>query len=175
MFILKITGAVLLIFASSMYGFQLSNCYLKRIDNLKELKKCIILLDGELKYNNTPLRMAMKKIASRNQSVYSPFFDNVASLMENNMSMDVSKAWEDSINQIIDEKYCLNKGDLEKLNQFGKTMGNLDSESRKSAFEGYMFEIDMDVEEVLEDKDNKVKLFRTLGVMAGLFITVLII
>lgn len=175
MFALKIVGAVLLISATSMYGFQMGNAYLKRIDNLKELKKCIILLDGELKYNNTPLRIAMEKIALRNQSVFSLFFKKVAELMECDKSMDISEAWEESVNKIINEDYCFKDNDISKLIEFGRTMGNLDSESRQSAFEGYMFEIDMDVEEVLEDKDNKVKMFRTLGIMAGLFITVLIV
>lgn len=175
MFVLKIMGAVLLIFSTSMYGFQMGNAYLRRIDNLKELKKCLVLLDGELKYNSTPLRVAMEKIAVRNQSVYSTFFQKVANLMEQDVSMDVSEAWEQSVGQLIGDNFCFNKGDLEKLIQFGKTIGNLDRESRQSAFEGYMFEIDMDVEEVLADKDNKVKMFRTLGVMAGLFLTVLIV
>lgn len=176
MFILKIVGACVLIMATSMYGFSMSNAYIKRIESLKELKKCIILLDGELRYNSTPIRIAMDKIAERNTSMYSLFLNKVSGAMENDNSLPLSEAWERAVNEVLEnDKYYMKVSDKRKLIEFGRTIGNLDSDSRMSAFEGYLFELENDLNESNDEKANKVKLYKTIGIMSGLFITILIV
>lgn len=176
MFILKIVGVCVLVLATSMYGFSMSNAYIKRIENLKELKKCIVLLDGELRYNSTPIRIAMDKIAQRNTSVYSMFFNAISMSMEDDNSLHLGTAWEHAVSKIlVDEKYYMNDSDKKKLIEFGKTIGNLDSDSIMSAFEGYMFELENDLSESNDEKTTKVKLYKTMGILSGLFIAILIV
>lgn len=175
MFIVKIIGACMIVMASSLYGFNLGSCYLKRIDNLRELKKKIALLDGEVKYNKTPMRIALERIAKRKESVYSDVLLKASCLMEEDASISLGKAWEISINEYIDDSFNLKENDIKKLIDFGVTLENLDKDSRNSVFEGYMNELEIDIKEAMEEKDNKVKLYRTMGVVSGLFVSILIV
>lgn len=175
MFALKLVGVILLITSSSLYGFSLGNCYITRIANLKELHKSMILLDGELMYNKTPLRIAMKKMAARTESIYSEFFLYIAEIMEKDYALDITGAWETAVNKVISEKYCLKEKDKSKFLEFGKSIGNRDDNTRKASFENYFLELNLDIEEALKEKDNKVMIYRTMGVMAGMFISIIIV
>lgn len=175
MFALKIIGSMLLITSTSLYGFSLGNAYVTRIRNLKELHKSMILLDGELTYNKTPLRMAMRKMAARTESVYKEFFDDIAKIMEEDYSMDVGEAWEQAVCHIITEKYCFQEKDKRKLKEFGKSIGNRDADTRKASFENYFLELNIDIEESVKEKDNRVMIYRTMGIMAGMFISIIIV
>lgn len=175
MFAVKFIGACILVISTSLYGFSLSGTYLKRIESLKELKKCIVLLDGEMRYNKTPIKIAMEKISKRNTSVYSGFLKKVADIMEEDVSMQLSQAWEQGVMELTEGDVVLSESDKHKLLEFGRTIGNLDSDSRMAAFEGYLNELEIDLCECNKDKENKVKLYKTMGIMAGLFIAILIV
>lgn len=175
MFVLKLTGVILLVVSSSLYGFSLGNAYVTRIASLKDLHKSMVLLDGELMYNKTPLRIAMKKMAARTESVYSGFFLYIAETMEQDYATDIDKAWEDAINEVITESYCLREKDKIKFLEFGKTIGNRDDSTRKASFENYFLELNLDIEEALKEKDNKVMIYRTMGIMAGMFVSIIIV
>lgn len=175
MFALKFVGVIILVISSALYGFSLGDAYLTRIRNLKELHKNMILLDGELMYNKTPLRMAMKKMALRTDSLYSDFFNYIANAMEDDYSLEVTDAWEEAVNAIIHEKYCFQEKDIVKLKEFGKSIGNRDDNTRKASFENYFLELSIDIEEAVKEKDNKVTIYRTMGIMAGMFISIIIV
>ena len=56
----KIVGAILVIFSSSAMGLYLSNELKTRIVDLKELKKILLLLRGDIQYANTLLPEAVQ-------------------------------------------------------------------------------------------------------------------
>lgn len=175
MWILKIAGAVLLIFSGTIYGFKMGDEYVKRISSLKDMKKYMILLDGELKYNKTPIRLALGKISLREKSSLHKFLKNVSEIMTENPLKNLKDAFEESAFILEEDESYLRSDDIKKLMSFAGTVVNLDDESTHSSFECYIKELDMDICEALSDKDNKVKIYRTIGVMAGMLVTVIIV
>ena len=69
----KLIGAVLVISSCSMLGFYFSSELKTRIDNLKELKKLLILLRGDIEFANTPLPEAVQTLSKRHDGTYKEF------------------------------------------------------------------------------------------------------
>ena len=71
---LLLAGGVAMILTSSCgIGFKLSADLLKRIEELKVLKKIILMLRGEIKYNNSTMSEAFETISNRIDNPYKTF------------------------------------------------------------------------------------------------------
>ena len=66
--ITKVIGCILIILSSTLMGFYCSNELKSRINDIKELRKLIILLRGDIRYGSTPLPEAINTIARRHES-----------------------------------------------------------------------------------------------------------
>lgn len=58
---IKFIGAAFLIVAGCMSGKEISSNYLNRLRQLEEIKKTIIFICGEIKYNNRIWIMFLQK------------------------------------------------------------------------------------------------------------------
>ncbi len=67
----KILGGAMVIFSTSAYGFLMSRDLQKRLQELKEIKKIMFLLKGEIGFGMTPILEAAGNIAGRCGSVMS--------------------------------------------------------------------------------------------------------
>jgi len=172
---MKLAGAVLIIIATTLYGFEMGNDIKRRVKGLLEWKKMLVLLEGELKYNNTIIHEAIRKIGNRSESIFSEVFITVNEKMLAEKTKDFSQIWKETVDEKLVGNYGLKEKDTEKIKEFGSSISNVDMKSMEKIFEGYVKEIEFDIEEINQDKDNKTRMYRALGVMSGLFVAVLIV
>ena len=78
MLIFKIIGCMLVIASSAGMGFYFSGEIKSRIEDLKELKKLIGLLRGDIRYASTPLPEAISAMARRSSGHFEVFLKNVS-------------------------------------------------------------------------------------------------
>lgn len=71
---IKFIGAAFLIVAGCMSGKEISSNYLNRLRQLEEIKKTIIFICGEIKYNNSNLDYVFTKISQKFQRIYKGIF-----------------------------------------------------------------------------------------------------
>ena len=70
---IKIFAAIVVIASSTGLGFYMSNCCNLEIRQLKEFKKIIMLLKGEISYGNTTLPDAIAVLAKKENGVFKQF------------------------------------------------------------------------------------------------------
>ena len=72
---LKLAGSILIITASSLYGWKIRRELTEHVDQLVGMKEMFLMLWGEISYTRTPLKEAFLQIASQNKEPFSGFLE----------------------------------------------------------------------------------------------------
>ncbi len=174
MFIMKIIGCILVIISSTGMGFFLSNEMRCRIDNLKELKKLINLLRGDIKYANTPLPEAISTITRRQSGSYDAFFNYISKKLYEMSGQTFSQIWMEAVHKELAET-SLSKKDKLQMVQFGENLGYLDKDMQMNTIDLFLSQIEEEIKDLSKTIKEKAYMCNTLGIMSGIFIIIIMI
>lgn len=174
MLIFKLIGALLVIFSSGAMGFYFSNELKSRIHDLKELKKIIILLRGDIQYANTPLPEAVQALSKRHSGGYKKFLHNVGKRLLELNGVSFSVIWNEAAQQYL-QNTSLVKEDFELLNQLGESIGYLDKNMQINTLDLYLAQVEEKIGELSQTVKEKSYLYNSLGLMGGIFITIILL
>ena len=172
--ILKIIGCILVIASSTGIGFFFSTEMKNRIGDLKELRKLIGLLKGDIRYANTPLPEAISVIARRYKGCYHSFFQKTSTQLQELSGQTFSQIWKAAVDkELLDTS--LSKKDKAQLISFGENLGYLDKDMQMNTFELYLAQLEDEIAELSKTVKERAYLYNSLGIMAGVFITIIMI
>lgn len=174
MIIMKIIGAVLIITSSSAMGFYISSNLKDRIEDMKELKKNILILRGDIRFGNTPLPEAIGSIASRHEGNLAVFFTYIYEELIKLDGIRFFDIWKIAVNQKLKDT-LLNKSDKEHLVKLGENLGYLDKDMQINIIDLYIEQLEAEILEASKVLKEKAHLYNTLGVMAGIFVTIIML
>ena len=172
--ILKIVGCILVIASSTGMGFFFSSEMRCRIEDLKELRKLIGLLKGDIRYANTPLPEAISVIARRYKGSFYPFFEHVSSKLQELSGRTFSQLWKDAVEKEMTNT-SLTKKDKNQLISFGENLGYLDKDMQMNTFELYLSQLEEEIADLSKTVKERAYLYNSLGIMAGVFISIVMI
>ena len=75
---LRVAGACLILSASSLLGVQKSRQFTKRIEQLQELQRIVLLIQGEILYKNAALPEALRSSAGKVKVPFDSFLRQTA-------------------------------------------------------------------------------------------------
>lgn len=174
MLILKVIGCILIIFSSTLMGFYCSSELRSRINDLKELRKIIMLLRGDIRYGNTPLPEAINAIAKRHNGNYKSFLDKVSENLIERSGYTFSQIWTEAVEKAL-HTTSLNKRDKYQLIQLGEHLGYLDKEMQLNTIDLHLAQLDDEIQELSKNVKEKTYLYKCLGIMAGVFISIILV
>ena len=172
--ITKVVGCILIILSSTLTGFYCSNELKSRINDIRELRKLMVLLRGDIRYANTPLPEAICAIARRHEGGYKNFFTRISEVLNENSGNTFSQVWKEAVDSEL-RQTSLNKKDKSLLIQFGDNLGYLDKEMQMNTLELFLAQLEEEINELSKTAKEKSYLYSTLGIMAGVFITIILI
>ncbi len=171
---LKMAGGVLVIIATSAGGIAAAEKFRNQYEQLKYLQKMIYLLRSEILYARSYLGEAFCQIGKTAKSPYREWLFNLYRQMEKRNGTAFARIWE-----VNTRKYLGNAGlprnALDRLAAFGSQLGIADAEMQIKILDLYLEEIRQSMEELQEEMGTKIRLCHCLGVMSGIFITILLI
>ena len=170
----KICGVVFVVFATSAYGYVLSRDLKKRLLELLEIKKIMFLLKGEIGYGFTPLFEAMGNIALRVSPPFSHILLSFAEREKEIKECAFKDMWEQEFEKGLVSAH-LSNSERERLIGLGSSIGLNDYKTQQTAIEAYMQEVENSIAELEKCLPAKTKLYRSLGVMLGVVITIIIV
>ncbi|NLJ90902.1 MAG: sporulation protein [Clostridiales bacterium] len=170
----KLIGAVLVISSCSMLGFYFSSELKTRIDNLKELKKLLILLRGDIEFANTPLPEAVQTLSKRHDGTYKEFLENISKQLLDLKGESFASIWKKGVKEYLMHT-SLVKEDYALLNQLGDSIGYLDKTMQINTLDLYLEQIDRTISELSESVKERTHLYNSLGIMGGIFITIILL
>lgn len=170
--IIKAAGICLILFSSTGIGFLSSRRLKERIEELESIRRLLLMLRGEIKYSRSTLPEAFQAIGRRLSKPYGDMLLKAASAMEQLQGQTLSQIWEERVTEALTES-ALYKEDKEKLIHLGNQLGYLDAEMQIATLELYLEQLQEEIKNASENFKRNGKLYRTMGVMAGIFLAVL--
>lgn len=154
---------------STAIGILVSKMYENRVLELKEFKNVLNIIKTKIKFTYEPLAEIFKQISKDNSTKVEKIFNNIAKKME---FIQVKSAWENSIQEA---DISINQEDKDILKKLGKLLGQTDVEGQVSEIEVTETFIDMQIEKAEEERKKNQKLYKTLGIIAGLVFVIILI
>ena len=169
---MKLIGALLIIFSSSSIGFLMAHRIALRPRQLQQLKTALEMLKTEIDYGMTPLPEAFAKL---DQNLQPPVADLFALAKENIESGIVAQqAWQKAVEEKKSEMAVVEE-DHNLILEIAYNLGKSSSADQIRHLELAQKKIDNLYQQAIKEKEQKVKLWRYLGVLLGLLVVIIIV
>ena len=169
--LLRIIGALAVMVGCGGLGLYFSAREGFRVQELQEFKKALLILSSEIEYMRTPLAAACANIAQRTDLTVKNLFKGFADLITSSEGESAYQMWMTSMEGIKGKSFMAEE-DLTVMEGFGKTLGYLDKEMQKNAIDYAVNYIDEKSTELLTQSSKNKRMYRSLGIIGGLLITV---
>lgn len=172
--LLKVAGCGMVVAGTSGYGSWMAANYRQRLNLLLQLRQMVFLLKGQILYANAPLAEAFEAVGKRMEGMLPEFFLQVAGRLYGQQGKTFCEIWKEEVGQIDPESVLANT-DRQSLAALGEHLGYLDRDMQERNLLLYLEQLDLVIRGLRERKEERCRLYTSLGVMGGLFLTVLIL
>lgn len=154
-------------------GFEWSQRLSKRPKHIRQIKNALQILEAEILYSQLPLQDVFSIVAKQIPYPAKSFFQALTnSMYEKNT--DLFSLWNKSLNELMGVS-CLGNAEKEILNQFGRTLGQHDFQQQQKHIQLTVNHLDRELEEARDNQYKYSKMAKSLGLLCGLFIVLLLI
>lgn len=171
---MKVIGAVFVMVASCGIGFLFAGELNKRKRNLEEQYRLMSLLLGDIRYMRATFPEAISKAITRHRGGYELFLKMVLEMLSEASGKSLAEVWTMAVEKGLKQS-ALTESDKQRLRQFGEIIEFSDRENIVRCFEQYLGALKEEISEINRVVKTKTRLYRSLGVLAGVFIVVLFI
>lgn len=171
---LKVFGSILIIMATTGIGYTTGRDLKIRLDNLRYIKKLMLMLRGEIKYLKAPLGEAFFNVSRRAKEPFNLFFDKLALEIERLECESFYAIWCKHIDQEL-SKVKLSSKDCQTLKRVGEHLGYMDKEMQLGMIDLYVEQLEEEIKLTKESIDEKIRVYHCLGVTIGLFAVLVIL
>jgi len=168
-----IAGALALVAGCTALGFYFAAQEGFRVQDLQEFKKALMILSSEIEHLRAPLPIACANIAKRTKAPVSEIFSQFSNLLTENEGETAYQLWSQAIEGQKKRSY-LAAEDWDVLEGFGKTLGYLDKQMQQSAITVTIDYINEKTTSLQTQSDKSRRMYRSLGVIGGLLLVVLL-
>jgi stage III sporulation protein AB len=167
-------GAALVVASSSLIGYYLSIRDDLRIADLREFKRSLAILKSEMEFAVNILPVAFVNISEKTRGVISKFYKTVSDNLTANKGFVITEVWESAAETRLRGCYMYEE-DIQQVKQFGKTLGYLDTTLQLRGIAILDDYIDTNIETAIQSSAKNKRMMRSLGVLCGLVIVVVLI
>ena len=172
MMAIRIIGMLLTVASSAALGLYLSNLGIFRQKDLLEFKRALLILKSEIEYIATPLPEAMANISEKLRCPMDGLFADYSKLLKSNAKGESAyHLWQSAI-ESHKRAMFLKDDDIEIIESFGKTLGYLDKQMQIDSIRNTLDYIDVQVSSLQESNEKNKRMYRSLGLIAGLLLLV---
>lgn len=181
-FLMRAAGAALVIAGASGCGWWQACQYRRRLKELEQLRQMIFLLKGQILYANAPLSEAFEAVGRRSEGRLARMFTDVAARIEDQQGEPFSEIWSEETERLAGQDgekeadaTALTKEDRQSLAALGKHLGFLDKEAQERTLLLYLEQLEEQTASLREHRQERCRLYTSLGVMGGMFLAILLV
>lgn len=171
---LKWIGIVIVLSGSTALGVYKSCMYINRLNNLQEIKKAFLYMQGEMRYRNTPMTELFTMVARRIKGPFRCFFQSMAERLERKNAGDLREIWKCCLEEEIAGD-VLEKEAREEFLEMGGQLGCLDRQAQEKAIDYFLEKWELIIEKRRKEKQNRLRLYYICGVMGGLLVVIILV
>lgn len=169
---LKIIGSLMLIVACSLMGCLKANSYKERKRELENILETIKLMDMYITYRREPLRKVFINTAKYRKSWFTDILNKCVEQIDEHQDFEI--AWKKSIVNNIETSPVI-KEDITIIEDMMIGLGKSDIAGQRRILESSASRIKDQLADAIYKEKSLGKLYRTLGVAAGIVITIIIV
>lgn len=169
MFIIKFFNSVLIIFICAYIGNNKANSFRLRVNKLRDLKCGFNIFKTKLEFSYEPVKESFYEIS---KLVYKENSNIFKSYIENLENGNFEKAWELSV---AENSYGFSKEDIMLINGFGKLLGKTDVNGQINEINLADEFLDKQIFDAEENRKKNDKLYKSLGIIIGIGIVIILI
>lgn len=166
---IKISGACLIFLGCTFLGMKKSKELYKREKYLRNIKTALKMLEGEICFSSNYLKNAFFNIW-RISETGDLFYDAAIYLEEKNSE----SAWCYALSK-NQKKLFLKDKDVEVLNVFSSDLGMSDTHQQEKNIKHIISLLDIQILQANEEYKKSSKLYRSMGVLSGIFFVILLL
>jgi stage III sporulation protein AB len=170
--VLKLIGAILIVVAGAMIGHLKARKLADRPAQIRRFIRVLQQLETEISYGFTPLPEAMHKLALQTTEPLSTMFSVVSSNLQSPLGLSVKESWD----QAILERWsytAMQEGEQDIIVQLGSSLGTTDREDQLKHLRLASSQLGSMESEAAEEQRRFEKMWRSLGVLGGALIVVM--
>ncbi len=171
---LKVIGSLIVIMTSACGGIVAAEHIRDQYEQMRYLQKLIYRIRSEIFYSRAYLGEAFQQIAVSSKEPYKSWMKQLAEQTERRTGGLFSIIWEENTRKYLADA-GLPKDVLDRLSALGGQFGIADIEMQVRTLDLYLEELNLSMEEQHETMNSRIRLYRCLGVMSGIFVTILLI
>lgn len=171
---LKLIGSLFLMTSAAAIGFLKADELSERVKRLRELKRMMILLQGELRFHRAALAEAFDHVSQRMEEPFSWFLKEMSEMLENMDSGGFDQVWGEMSKKLL----CVEgfrPEDFQLLELLRSSLGYLDLTMQTETLNLAIFQTEDAIKMAVEQKEKRGKLYQTMGITVGALLTLLII
>ena len=180
---LKWIGMVLIVASCSGLGVQLAHLCVERVRQCRQVEQCLQRLLGEIRFHQLPLEAALLETgkALGNQG-FADFFIRLSRQLtgicdsgEQQADEDVTLAalWQEELDRYLEGSLLQEEQEL--LLRLGQELGTLDLEEQVRSLQHCLDQWRQHIEGLQRKVESHGRLYRGIGVSAGVFLAILLL
>ena len=169
MILVKIIIYSFIFLSCSLIGILISKKYSNRVNELKEFKNALNMIKTKIRYTYAPLPEIFAEISENVDTNISNVFKNAAEKMN---ICTAGEAWDLALKI---EDLNINNEDRDALRNLSKLLGKTDLEGQLNQIEMTSDFLDKQIRTAENQRDKSEKMYRTLGMIMGLAIVIILI
>lgn len=170
---IRLFGGILIVLSTTLIGFRMGEVYHARMNDLYTLKRMLQLFDGEIRYGNALLEEVFFSTGRRLAAPFGVFLNKAGQILSDLPGALLGDIWEREVKESLKNTFLTEK-DREELISFGRQLGHLDIQMQQKVLMQYERILDREIEKLQNEAAKKQRLYRTLGVLSGLFVTIVL-
>ena len=171
--LLRIIGALAVVSGCAGLGMYYAARENFRTSELSEFKKALLILSSEIEHMRSPLAIACANISKRTSAATGQLFENFSHSLSAGEGETAYQLWMSAADTVREQSF-LAAEDWDVIEGFGKTLGYLDKNMQKNAIEYTVGYINDKTAELQQQGDKNKRMYRSLGIIAGLLVTVVL-
>ena len=169
MIFIKWTILFAIFFISTVIGISIADRYKNRVNDLKNIRNILNILETKIKFTYEPLPQIFEEISNEFTGEVSRIFQTAKEKM---LELSAGEAWHFAIEN---SNTNMNEEDLNILKGLEKLLGKTDIDGQLSEINLIKEFIDVQIKKAEEEQIKNAKLYKNLGIMIGMIIVIILI
>lgn len=170
--VLKLTGSLMVTCSCGALGMWKARQWKEHLKMLEQLRKMVVLLKGEILYAHAPLGEAFGHVGRKSEGILGGLFLAVEERIGQQQGELFYLIWQDEIEKRKSDM-LLSEKERQELTAFGEHLGYLDLEMQGHTISLYLEQLEMSIQFYREHEREQSRLYTSLGIMGGLFLSII--
>lgn len=169
---LKFAGAVLVIGAAAMLGFVQASHYAKRPKQIRQLISALQRMETEIIYALTPLPAALASLSRQIAEPLSSLFRHTSEQLNDASGTSTREIWQQNVKEVW-KRTSMKLPEQEIVLQLGHVLGLTDRGDQVKHLRLAVSQLQAEEEDSREEQRRFEKMWKSLGVLIGALIVIL--